>query len=1051
MSDTPLLDAPPLLTVREVAAYLACAEETVKRLVRRGDLAATRVGARLRFRHADVAAYLEQRGRHPASQPLAAVLTTSGPARTAADVAVTTAELDDASVAADRTARLYRVSTALSTLQSPPEVAGIIVRESVAAFAAQAGAIYVPTDGGHALTALAYQGYDPAQASQYARLPATASSPITDAMSTRALIAIESPDDMLVRWPRLAGAQAHSGDAATIAAPLLVDDTLAGVLYLAFRAPRRFSADDRDFVIALARQCAQALDRARLYAEAQHAHQIAQQAAARTARLQLVIARLAAVQSPAEIAEVVVHQGIAALGAYAGALVLRDGESHSAFRTIAAEGYPGSLDRVWANLPLDAPTPIADAGRTGAPVWLESREAYAERYPHLATSLNPYTAAVAALPLVVDDQPIGALGLSFTAPQPFTPDERSYLEAFVQQCALALRRARLDEMVQQARVRAEEAAARITQLQAITAAFAEALTPEAASEVLLTHGIRVLGASGGGVGLRSRDGAQIELACSQGYPPGMVAAYRLIPLGTPVPYAEVVATGQPIWLESGSELVARYPHLAGAIAQLGNGALASIPLRVHDRTIGGLTLQFGAPRVFSAGDRSLMLALAQQCGQAYERARLYAEAQAQAARQTVLADAVRAFSAAQLDLEAVLNTIARCVVDAIGDLSAVGLISNDGQRLELAAIAHHNPEAQAVMAELLQTFPLSINEGLTSTVLRSGQAQLFPVLSAETLRAQIKPEHAPYLDQYGIDSLMIAPLRAHGQILGTLGALRDTPGQPYTEDDLAMLQELADRAALALDNARLYAAAQHAVQVREQFFSIAAHELKTPLTVIYGQTQLLQRRAARGDAIDDRAQRAFETIASQVTRLNTLIAGLLDASQLQRGQLAVERAPLELGALVRQVVEQIQPALDERHTLVMAVPNTPLWLMGDGQRLEQVLHNLIGNAIKYSPAGGAVRVELGQRGDRLCLAVRDQGIGIPAADIPRLFTRFYRASNVSERHISGFGMGLAIVHAIVTQHAGTVQVESAAGSGSTFTVDLPLLQQADPMPGQPRS
>ncbi len=172
-----------------------------------------------------------------------------------------------------------------------------------------------------------------------------------------------------------------------------------------------------------------------------------------------------------------------------------------------------------------------------------------------------------------------------------------------------------------------------------------------------------------------------------------------------------------------------------------------------------------------------------------------------------------------------------------------------------------------------------------------------------------------------------------------------------------------------------------------------------------------------------------------------MIMTLLDISRIETGQLSIDRAPLNLSVLVRPVVVEVQPTLD-RHTVECVAPNIPLMIEGDALRLEQVIQNLVQNAMKYSPAGGTVHVQLEQRGIQACMAVQDEGIGIPLAALPQLFQRFYRAKNVEEQHISGMGIGLYIVEEIVSLHGGTVDVQSTEGKGSTFTICLPLLEQS---------
>lgn len=235
--------------------------------------------------------------------------------------------------------------------------------------------------------------------------------------------------------------------------------------------------------------------------------------------------------------------------------------------------------------------------------------------------------------------------------------------------------------------------------------------------------------------------------------------------------------------------------------------------------------------------------------------------------------------------------------------------------------------------------------------------------------------------------------------------------------------------------------AELAVGARDSFLSVAAHELKTPLTALLGNAQLLQRRAARDNRLSEGERRNLEAIVEGGRRLNRLVNELLDHSRLREERLAIERQPLDLGELVRRVVDEVRPSMP-RHSLALRGDAGPLPVVGDPTRLEQVLLNLIGNAAKYSPAGGPIELELAQAERWAVVQVRDYGIGIPGEALPRLFEQYYRAPNALERRIQGMGIGLHVVRELVERHGGTIAVESAEGQGSSFEVRLPLADGA---------
>lgn len=296
------------------------------------------------------------------------------------------------------------------------------------------------------------------------------------------------------------------------------------------------------------------------------------------------------------------------------------------------------------------------------------------------------------------------------------------------------------------------------------------------------------------------------------------------------------------------------------------------------------------------------------------------------------------------------------------------------------------------------------------------------------------------LRQQGRSTLLL-PLEVHGQLLGALILAVVDAERSLAGDDVTMAEDLAQRIASAIEISRLYGQAQEAVRVRDAFFSVAAHELKNPLTSLLGNAQLLHRRATRQTTLTDRDQWALAVIVEQASRLNKMIGTLLDVARIERGELGIVPRPLDLGALACQVVEELRSSSGQ-HTLTCSVADEPLVVNGDEVRLAQVLHNLISNAIKYSPQGGAVTVTVERHMDLVCIQVTDQGLGIPEAALPNLFRRFYRADNVAEQHLSGMGIGLYVVKEIVTLHGGSVVVESIEGEGSNFRVYLPLLEQA---------
>jgi signal transduction histidine kinase len=266
---------------------------------------------------------------------------------------------------------------------------------------------------------------------------------------------------------------------------------------------------------------------------------------------------------------------------------------------------------------------------------------------------------------------------------------------------------------------------------------------------------------------------------------------------------------------------------------------------------------------------------------------------------------------------------------------------------------------------------------------------------------------------------------------------KDAPLPKGNVAEIAHLSEI-----FASMRAQLIKAAEEreqAIQMRDLFFSVAAHELKTPLTSLIGQAELLQRRARRDTGLLERYAQSINVIVAQAFRLNRMVTALLDISRLQHGRLVLDNELLDLQALIVQVLEEVRPTLS-KHTIVSHSDTPEIMVYGDVLRLEQVIQNLINNAVKYSPNGGTIYVSLLRQGDNIEVQVRDEGIGIAAKDQPHLFERFFRAHTSQYSSIFGMGIGLYVVKEIVNLHQGTIEVESVEGQGSTFIVRLPLVK-----------
>jgi signal transduction histidine kinase len=294
------------------------------------------------------------------------------------------------------------------------------------------------------------------------------------------------------------------------------------------------------------------------------------------------------------------------------------------------------------------------------------------------------------------------------------------------------------------------------------------------------------------------------------------------------------------------------------------------------------------------------------------------------------------------------------------------------------------------------------------------------------------PEHLKALLATGVTSLMAVPLEMRGQTLGVLMFGSSTPSHCYGQNDLRLAKSLADRAAVAIENARLYRASVDAAQLRDQVLGVVAHDLRNPLSAILLQAGSLKRR---GPEPDRRSQKPGEAIESAVTRMNRLIQDLLDVALMEAGQLTIQPARLSARELIVGAADLQRPLassslLELRADVDDDVPE--IW--GDRDRLLQVLENLIGNAIKFTEAGGWIDVGATPRDREVVFWVSDTGSGIASADLPRVFDRFWQATRAGRQ---GAGLGLPITKGIVEAHGGRIWVESTPGRGTTFSFTIP--------------
>jgi CheY-like chemotaxis protein len=587
------------------------------------------------------------------------------------------------------------------------------------------------------------------------------------------------------------------------------------------------------------------------------------------------------------------------------------------------------------------------------------------------------------------------------------------------------------------RLQAQHANRHLICLQELTSALSEATTLADVGRVVVSGLQRVFGATV--AALTIARGGKLMLVDQVNMTPRQAQKFLLTAADAPFPIADAFRTGQPVWLTSSTEVSWRYPAAVKEIPKI--QAVGCIPLMVRGQALGAIALIYTTRFSQDPLQRALLEDYVKQVAMAIERALVFEDAQQARTRLQVLADAGGRIAQAKLDLKRILQTIVDEIVNSgFAHCCAINLRDEETTLMPLAAVRHADPAQASRVRRALEQRPVAVGKGIVGTVAASGKP--LRITNGEEFLERSNDTYREYLLKRGITSMVVLPLFASGETVGTLTVSRDSPAVPFTDDDENLLTDLAYRAGLSLENALLYERAQKereraelANRTKDEFLAMLGHELRNPLSPILTATQLMRLRG--GELLN----KERTIIERQVNHMVRLVDDLLDVSRITRGKIELKRVPLQLAAVVANAIEMASPLLEERrHRLITSMPSADLPILADGQRLAQVIANLLTNAAKYTPPQGMIEIEASREGERAVLSVADNGIGIDADLLPRIFELFTQGKQTSERAQGGLGLGLAIARQLMEMHGGTLRAESPGkGRGSKFILELPLV------------
>lgn len=497
--------------------------------------------------------------------------------------------------------------------------------------------------------------------------------------------------------------------------------------------------------------------------------------------------------------------------------------------------------------------------------------------------------------------------------------------------------------------------------------------------------------------------------------------------------ASVVYSGEAVIIDDAN----KHPlYQSREASEWGVQAIAGFPLKYNDRVIGAFTVTYVEPHRFTPDERLLMNLLADQAAVAVENARLFNDARQRLRSMSALVDMAKQVTG-NLRVELVLQTTVQTLQKLLNArASTIALLSPDERELIVEAAAGIKPQYHRVRMRL--------GEGVSGRAV-SERRMIY-------IRDTYRESDFLFFDDV-LRSLLVVPLITRNEVIGTLTVDSDRP-EAFSESDIQLLTIAAAQVSVAIANARLFEAleeraAELAVaydelkendRLKDELVQNVSHELRTPLTFIRGYVDLLVE-GELGE-LSTEQMRVLKIVAQKTGEVTRLVEDIMSLQRIERANLM--RESIAIASLLQEAVDGHRIAAREHGlTLKLRQPKTKGMVEADRGRINQVLDNLIGNAMKFSPDGGTIELRMVEREDDLLVVVADEGIGVPEDKVGRIFDRFYQIDGTARRRFGGAGIGLAIVKRIIDAHEGDIWVKSKTGEGSSFFFTLPKSPSSD--------